>query len=269
MSDDTDINSCAEAICRAWKSGSQIDRLPDGQIVQSLTEAYAIQDRLDALLKEELAGWKLYASSRAAMRVTRISEPILGRLYEKILYRTASSATGVPVSFPEGEFASPTLEPEFLFRFGKSLPIKSGAYTVTEVMDAVEMMYLGLEITDSRLSQPKECGGLAAITADNAGSGAYIIGPEAKNWRDVDLENLEISLRTGGEAVSLGLTGPSRYVAADVLTWSVNALIERKHSVTAGMLVTTGTLTKPVTPNWGSEYCATFGEIGEISVTLA
>lgn len=263
MTDRPEILACAAALADAWESGRQIDCFPDDISVNSISDGYAIQDLLHSRLGLEQVGWKLYASSAAAMRVTRLSEPLIGRMYRHSLYRQSS------ITLPASQFLAPTLEPEFLLCFGTDLPTRPEPYVTEDVVAAIASVSLGLEITDSRLVTPKKCGGMAAVTADNTSSGAYIVGPEILNWREIDLETMAINMTAAGDTVATGLTGPSRYVVHDVATWAVNALIARGHTIDANMLMTTGTLTKPVIPTQGTRYCTKFGDFGAISVTLS
>ena len=258
----TKIERATSALVEAWRGNTMLDDFPDGSAPSDIEEGYAIQARLCDALGLTQVGWKLYASSRAALRVTRLEEPLIGRLFEEFMKPAAAAV------FTADAFNMPTLEPEFLFRFSVGFTAREQGYSADDILDGIDQMALGVEIADSRFRNFKLVG-MPGVAADNTGSGAYVTGPVVENWRALDLETVEISVADDtNEPLATGHTGPSRYVVRDVLVVTVKSLLRRGIDIEKGALVSTGTLTKPVPAVAGATNQAVFGELGQISLVF-
>lgn len=78
-------------------------------------------------------------------------------------------------------------ELEFVFRMGRTLSPRPSPYAVKEVMDAVDGLFLGVEVPDSRYEDFTAVGA-AQLIADNACADRFVLGPEVTvDWRKDDL----------------------------------------------------------------------------------
>jgi 2-keto-4-pentenoate hydratase len=78
-------------------------------------------------------------------------------------------------------------ELEFVFRMGKTLATRAMPYNPDEVMNAVDGLFLGVEVPDSRYEDFTAVGA-AQLIADNACADRFVLGPEVKeDWRNRDL----------------------------------------------------------------------------------
>ena len=158
-----------------------------------MAEAIRIQDALVAKLGHEVAGWKLGASSRAAMAAAGIEGPMSGRLFRHILHEDGAR-------FPAKSFRAPILEAEFAFRMAADLPAREAAYGEGEVLDAVAEMIMGVEVADNRYAATPPIP-MPFLTADNAATGAYVVGGSVADWREMDSTTIEATLEVDGEVV--------------------------------------------------------------------
>jgi 2-keto-4-pentenoate hydratase len=159
-------------------------------------------------------------------------------------------------------------EPEFAFRMRMDLAPRSSAYSVAEVLDAVDTLHPAIEIPDSRFADFISAGE-PQIIADNACAHLFVLGrPATSNWRALDLveERPVITLR-GQRYV-----GHGRNVLGDprvALAWCANELRQLGLTLRAGEVVTTGTCHPPLPISAGDRMEADFGSLGKVSVAFA
>jgi 2-keto-4-pentenoate hydratase len=145
------------------------------------------------------------------------------------------------------------------------LPPRPTAYSVGEVLAAVDTLHPAIEIPDSRFAEFIKAGE-AQIIADNACAHLFVLGKAATaNWRTLDLveERPVISLR-GQRYV-----GHGRNVLGDprvALAWLANELRGLGVTLKAGEVVTTGTCHPPLPIQSGDRMQADFGVLGKVSV---
>ena len=134
-----------------------------------LQTAYAIQDEVLARKVapgEKVIGVKLGLTSRAKQQRMNVHAPLTGWLTDAMVM-----PAGVPV--PQPELIHPRAEPELVFVLGA--PLEGPGVTSATAMAAVDMVYGGLEIIDSRYRDFRFT--LPDVVADNASSAKFVIGP--------------------------------------------------------------------------------------------
>ena len=163
------------------------------------------------------------------------------------------------------EMIAPKIESEICVRL--SADLVGPGVTARDVLAASDAVRGSFEICDARIVDWK-CP-YPDFFADNGFSARIVLG-EA-DWvpiGEVDLLNESVVLSKDGEPLAEGrgemaLGGPANAVA-----WLVNKLADRGRSLSAGMIVMTGTLT-PITPiERGSTYVATFSTLGKVEKTF-
>jgi 2-keto-4-pentenoate hydratase len=258
------MNATLEALSRsladAWRGFSTIP-LPgvDGS-PRSRADAYAVQDRMAALLGERCVGWKVGAAVRAVQIFEGHDGPIVGRLLASRLHESPARIAA--------SFAGYKVECEFAFRFARDVPPKAGGYT-REALEPDLMLHPGLELAGTRFGP----GGRKATThdaiADNGGGGGYVVGPAIPGWRGIDLATLAIDARIDrGEPIMI-YTGEYRRDPVDILVETVNGLSERGIGLAAGDILSTGSLSLPTPLQPGQTYEAHFGDLATLRVTMA
>ena len=74
----------AEIIWNSWKNGKKINTLPIELTPHNRTEAYEIQETLQALSNSEITGWKIAATSLDGQRHIGVNGPLAGRILKAL-----------------------------------------------------------------------------------------------------------------------------------------------------------------------------------------
>ena len=255
------IDEAAATIWATWEGDQRIDALPQRCRPATRADGYRIQAQVARLSGQRTFGWKIAATSTAGQRHIGVDGPLAGRLLEKRVFRSGENV-------PLGNSVMKVAEAEFAFRFATDLPPRGDAYSVDEVLDAVEGMHPAIEIPDSRYSHFVSAGAPQLI-ADNACASYFVLGPETSaQWRQADLVNHRVSAHVNGKFVR---DGKGENVLGDpriALTWIANELSRVGECLRKGETVTTGTCVVPVAIAPGDHVMADFGLFGRVVARL-
>jgi 2-keto-4-pentenoate hydratase len=241
-----------------WRAGTKLANLEASLRPADRAEGYAIQAAIENYSTANLFGWKIAATSEAGQKHINVEGPMAGRILTDTVIPDGGTASMAGNEMRVGE-------PEFAFRMAKDLPPRSSAYTVQQVLDAVDTLHPAIEIPDSRFADFVSAGA-AQIIADNACAHLFVLGaPTTANWRALDLveEKPVITLR------DRQFIGHGKNVLGDpriALAWLVNELRELGVTLKAGQIVTTGTCHPPLPIQSGDLFAVDFGLIGKVSV---
>ncbi|WP_370971243.1 2-keto-4-pentenoate hydratase [Amycolatopsis sp. cg9] len=244
----------AELIWDAWQTGKRLDGLPDDARPRDAAEGMAAQTAL-AELAGPVSGWKIAATTVYARQYLDVPGPLPGAVFERFHH-----TEGEPV--PADTMTMGVAEPEFAFRL-KAGPGPSPS--LTGVLDAVDTMFLAVELPDSRYTDHQHAGG-PQLLADVACAGRFVEGTAVPGWRDLDLPRRQVVLHANGEEFS---RGSGSLVLGDprlALHWLAMELPRHGLALRPGDIVTTGTATPPCPIQPGGEVVADFGELGSVAV---
>ena len=241
-------------------AGTKLKALPVEQRPHDRDEGYAIQAEILTQSAHPLFGWKIAATSLAGQQHINVGGPMAGRILAETVIKDGGTTS------LEGNKML-VAEPEFAFRMRIDLAPRATAYTVVEVLDAVDTLHPAIELPDSRFANFVGAGA-PQIIADNACAHEFVLGPAATcNWRTIDLaEERPVITRRGERFV-----GHGRNVLGDpclALAWLVNELSGLSITLHAGEIVTTGTCHVPLPIQPGDIVTADFAAIGCVSVSF-
>lgn len=259
---DQDAARAASALLvRNWRDGTVIGALPEDLRPETKREGYRIQAEIERISKHPLFGWKIAATSLAGQQHINVPGPQAGRLLAEMIH-------GDGETVPLGACRMKVVEAEFAFLIGTSLnPVERDRETL-EVLEAVQDLYLGIEIPDSRYDDFTAVGE-AQLVADNACANKYVLGPKApSSWRSIDLAGHAVVGRvaTGIEREGIGANVLGHPLAA--LTWLANELSSFGVPLAAGQIVTTGTCIVPMPVVPGDEVSIDFGPLGSVGCRI-
>lgn len=246
------IAKLAAALSEARKAACILDSAAWLQHVRSVAQAYAVQSEL-ARLGGEVRGWKVSALTPEQQRTFGADKPVAGALLAPFVYEA-------PAKLSLAQFITPLIECEIAFLLGADLPAREAPYTRKEIEAAINAVVPAMEIADSRF--PTDAPEILKL-ADVVGNGAFITGQPVREWRKLDLSEIDITLSHEDTAVGYGssariLGNPLLAVIALANTQPLPAGGLRR-----GQVVTTGTCITPV-PVLPGAYVGDFGPLGNV-----
>ena len=158
-----------------------------------------------------VSGHKVGLSSKAMQRMLDVDEPDYGHLLNT-MFRFESDI----VEF--SRFLQPRVEIEVAFVLGRTLV--GPDVTVADVLSATQYILPAIEIVDSRVVDWKVK--LADTIADNASSGAVVLGGTPTKLTDLDLRLIGATLRVNGELRETGASGAVLGNPAVAVAWLAN-----------------------------------------------
>lgn len=248
--DPTQIAEAAALLVAARRARARIPALPPSCRPTSVAEAHAIQDAVTAALGIAVGAFKANAPAGA--------EPTRGVIYTPTIHPSPSRipAALVPQCGVEGEVA-------FIFR--ADLTPRPTPYARAEVAAAVDAC-AAIEVVTSRYADPDTAPPLDKL-ADCIANGAFVHAPAIKDWRDLELGKLKVTLTVNGAPVLEQVGG---HPTGDPLGIAV-ALVEMMRGTTgvkAGQFVTCGSCTGLRYLKPGDVCGVTFEGLGAAEVTF-
>ena len=223
----------------------------------TLDDAYAIQQHQIATLLAQgrtIKGHKVGLTSVAMQRMLGVSEPDYGHLLDDFFYLEHA-----PI--PTDRFLQPRVEPEVAFVLKKAL--RGPGVTVHEAIAAVDFVLPALEIVDSRIRDWKI--GLFDTIADNASSGAVVLGSTPTDLAAVDLRLAGAVLTRNGQVVGTGAGGAVLGSPITSLVWLANTVGALGVTLEAGHVVLPGAVCAMVPVEPGQSFTATFAGLGSVT----
>lgn len=251
----------AQALLAAYRTGEPVAQLTTTHEGMTLDDAYAVQiHQIDARLADgrTIVGHKVGLTSKAMQEMLGVNEPDYGHLLDDTAYTDGDSIDA-------GRFLLPRAEPEVAFVLGSDL--KGPGVTAEQALAAIESVLPSLEIVDSRMDWKIT---LLDTIADNASSGAYVLGDRAaaKTVSEVDLEGVACTLTKNGETVGEGTGAAVMGNPINALVWLANTVGERGIVLEAGHVVLPGAVCGMVPVAAGDTVTATFAGLGSVTATF-
>jgi 2-keto-4-pentenoate hydratase len=251
----------AHDLAEAWRNGSTIPLPRAGQGPATRADAYAIQDRMAALIGGEVAGWKVGATVRAVQVFEGHDGPLPGRIFADRLF---DSLAKIPAQL----FKAAKVECEFAFRLTRDW--KNARMIDRDALAAALTFHPAFEIAASRYAPGT--GERAAITfdgiADNGSGGAAVLGAAVKDWQSLPFDTIEIDARIDDSPPIQIYTGAYRRDPVAIVAETFADLHARGVELPAGTCVLTGSLSLPTPVRKGQTVTATFAGLPPISFTL-
>lgn len=251
----------ARQLLDAYDTGKPIPPLTSAHEDMTLEDAYAIQllqieERLAA--GRVVKGHKVGLTSAAMQRLLGVDQPDYGHLLDDFFHLEHA-----PI--PLDRFLQPRIEPEVAFVLAK--PLRGPGVTVHEAIAAVDFVLPALEIVDSRIEAWKI--GLLDTIADNASSGAVVLGSTPTDLGAVDLRLTGAVMTRNGAVVGTGAGGAVLGSPITSLIWLANTVGARGVTLAAGQVILPGSVCAMVPVAAGDTITATFGGLGSVTARFA
>lgn len=251
----------ARLLLDAYATGKPVAPLTSTYDGMTLEDAYAIQLlQVEELLAggRRVKGHKVGLTSAAMQRLLGVSDPDFGHLLDDFFHLEHE-----PI--PMEGFLQPRIEPEVAFVL--KAPLRGPGVTVHEAIAAVDFVLPALEIVDSRIEDWKIS--LFDTIADNASSGAVVLGSTPTPLHEVDLRLVGAVMTRNGVVVGTGAGGAVLGSPITSLVWLANTVGVRGVTLEPGHVVLPGSVCAMVTVSPGDTVTARFGGLGSVTARFA
>lgn len=255
-----ETHAAAALLVAARRDRQPVRGLPEGLRPSGMDDALAIQEACTAGRGMATAGWKIGCTAPESMVLLGTDGPFPGRVFAPCLFDS-------PVALSARDYPMMGIEVEFAFRLGRDLPPRTAPYSAEDVGAAADALYPAIEVVSCALDGWLDHG-VETIVADNGAHGALVLGAPVPDWRRRDLVAHEVSLAFDGAPIASGRGAAVLGHPLTALAWLANHLSARGLTLTAGEVVTTGTMTNfnPASPN--AEVLADFGDMGQVRLVF-
>ncbi|MGC5341979.1 2-keto-4-pentenoate hydratase [Streptomyces sp. DT24] len=225
-----------------------------------ITAAYEVQRRVAtarAAAGARRVGAKIGLTAPSVQQQFGVFQPDFGVLFDDMMY-----AHTEPV--PYGRFLQPRAEGEIAFVLGRDLDLPGAS--VADVLRATEFVLPAIEIVDSRIT-----GWDLTITdtvADNASSGAVVLGTTPYPLAGRDLSKVGMTLHRDGEPVSFGAGHACLGSPVVAVAWLAREMVRREQPLRAGDVVMSGALGPMVPVGGQGRYRLELDGLGEVEAVI-
>jgi 2-oxopent-4-enoate/cis-2-oxohex-4-enoate hydratase len=255
------IGTAAHALFAALDGCQPISPLTATDPGMTIADAYEIQRRMIATRlarrDERIVGKKIGITSEAVMNMLDVRQPDFGQLTSGMQY-----ANGAVLQL--SNFIAPRAEGEIAFLLGHDL--KGPGLTAQDVLDATEWVMPCFEIVDSRIRDWKIR--IQDTVADNASSGAFVIGEGRVDPRTLDLAAVTMRFTRNGEAIGSGKGAAALGHPLNAVVWLANQLGEFGMPLRAGEIILSGALAAMVPACAGDRMRVEFEGLGYAEVAF-
>ena len=254
-----ELKKVAESFVSARRGAGSLVEYP-GAMPDSMAEAYAIQDRAITLFGGTVGGWKV------------------GRIWPPMSERFGAERLAGPIF--TGQMLSPgedglifaagfgAAEAEYLLRIGATPEPGKTSFTLEEAVDLIDAVHIGIEIASSPFVGINEHGP-AVTVSDFGNNNGLIVGPEVADWRNADIDDVEITSRIDGEVINTakssgfpdGVVGSARFL--------IENMVGRGIAIQPGWWISTGAITGVHPVKVGQRFEADFGAFCTLACTIA
>jgi 2-keto-4-pentenoate hydratase len=255
------LDRWAAALHTARANARPIPPLTDATPDLSIEEAYAIAERNVAArvaAGAQVVGHKIGLTSVAVQRQLGVGEPDYGALLDVMEIPDGGAMS-------RSAFIAPRVELELAFHLGAAL--RGPGVSVEHVRAATESVQAAIEIVDSRVADWKIT--LADTVADNASSGAFVLGGPRVPLETLDAADLDAEFRRDGEMIETGNTSAVLGDPCAAVAWLANALAAYGTGLDAGHIVLSGACTRMVPARVGDVYRGTLAGLGGVTLSVA
>lgn len=223
--------------------------------------AYAVQERLTAARIADgatVVGRKIGLTSPAVQAQLGVDQPDFGVLFADMQYAGGDVVASDAV-------LQPRAEAEIAFVLADDLV--DGPLDAAQVRAATAYVVAAVEICGSRIAGWDITFG--DTVADNASSGAFVLGPQRTPLGDTDLRGVVMSMTIDGVEVSTGSGAACLGDPVEAVVWLARRSRDLGVPLRAGQVVLSGALgpMRPIAP--GSTVRASLSGIGSVTFGYA
>ena len=127
-----------------------------------------------------------------------------------------------------------------------------------------------LEIVDDRNADYDRISNeVLTLIADNAWNAGLVHGQMVKDWRNLDLADLQGTVYINEQLVDTGYGRDVLGHPFNALSWLANKILEQRQVIEAGMIVMTGTMITTQFVKSGDHLTFSIPELGSVSIDIS
>jgi 2-keto-4-pentenoate hydratase len=259
--DDIAAQRAAEKLLAAHKANLRFEPLGPPEAPATIADAYDIQDRYVALLRQAHggeAGYKVGLTSAAMQTFCGIDHPIAGVVLAKRVHQSG-------VTVRRSDFGRLGLEFEIAVRIKSDVPVTGGPWTGELIEPYIDGVCAAIELVDDRSADYANLDVLSVI-ADNSWNGGIVLSEFATKWPGL----AGVLGRATKDQIAIG-EGHGRDILGHPFNsagWLATHLASRGVTLKAGEVVMTGSVIKTVFPVEDATYRFDLEEIGFVEVQV-
>ncbi|WP_235624016.1 2-keto-4-pentenoate hydratase [Mycolicibacterium goodii] len=204
-----------------------------------------------------VVGAKIGLTAPAVQQQFGVFEPDFGVLLDDMVFCHRQ-----PV--PYTRFLQPRAEGEVAFVLGRDID-RPGA-SVADVLLATEFVLPALEIVDSRIAGWDLT--IADTIADNASSGAVVLGTSARRLVGLDLSRVGMVIERNGDQVAYGAGHACLGSPVAAVAWLAREMYRRGSPLRAGDVVMSGALGPMVPVDAPGRFHLRLDGLGNVEATI-
>lgn len=243
-----DTQTIAEQLFRARQEHRRV--VLSGPRPASAEEAYAVQQAVGRLLGRTAIAWKVGAPDAH-------TTPNAAPIYEVLQSPARIAANRLHMIGVEAEIAAV---------FASDLPMRETPYSADEVMAAVEMVRVAIEVCDSRLADWQSADDATKL-ADHQLNFALVVGDGTRAFEGIDYARLQVRTLVDGQLLKAGTGTHAVGNPLVLLPWLANHARTRG-GIAKGAIATTGAWLGMHTVAPGADVRVEFPAIGSARVSF-
>ena len=223
---------------RVNKAGSVVAWIPPQYTAPDEATAYKVQDAfLKKLVPKQgpVVGYKIGLTAPQIWEQTGLRSPAYGPIRAKRVFQEKTTVRA-------DRWTRLGVELEIILTANANVPApKDKPYDKDSIAPYVGDARAGFELIEDRGADYSRLSAIALIM-DLGWNGGSLLGKPNKNWRSLDLANLNGSIAFDGTVVRTGHSGDVLGHCYNSMAWLVNKLAESGKTLKKGMIVSSGSM---------------------------
>ena len=262
--DEDKIDLAAQFIAQGRLGPSLIPRPPEDLIPQNVFDGYAVQAKVNRILRlaklGPVVGHKIGCTTNVMQKFLEIDHPCAGEIFDSTVY---SSKTELSLS----KFSHVGVECEIAVRIGSDMLGLKGPFTAESARLSVSAIMAGIELVDDRYEDYKQLNA-ATLIGDNFFNVGVVLGEELKNWKNLNLQSISGILKVDGIEISKGNGADILGNPFEALAWVANHRAKLGVPILSGSFVMLGSVVETVFIDKPCHINIKFDGLKPVSVTF-
>lgn len=263
MTSDARNQQVARFLHEAHRARRPYQPLPEEIAPKTIDEAYAMQEAFQQLLVPErgpISGYKIALTTPVMQKMVGFGEPCAGSILANNIHQSPASVKG-------DDYGHLGAECEVAVLLNSDLPSSGAPYSRASVSQAVGALMPSFELVDDRGADYSNLFFLGVV-ADSVWNAGVVLGPPVTDWQGLDLAAAKGTMTINGQPAGEGKGGDVMGHPLKALAWLANTLAARGKSLSAGMIVMTGSIVSTKFLNPGDIAVVSIEGLGEATVTV-